>query len=295
VLRRYADFRSEAAIAYEHDALRHAASAGWPVAQPIAAAGGATCVTRDGERYVLFPHMPGTPASRHDPRRLRINGRLLARLHDDMARFAAAGQRDGWGRTWEEPPGRDAPFNESLRRFGAEHRELASMVRRERYRSLRELSRLGYGDLPDGCVHFDFHHDNLFFEHGRLTAVLDFDSVHLDARVVDIAASIANDCAEPPAEIATDVALARAFVGGYMEHAALEEQEIRLIVPMLRAYRVWSFMFFIPLWRTGDAGYDERIVKGVHRSATQRLPALASRASALERAFMEEADAVAGR
>jgi len=294
VLRRYVDLRSDAAIAYEHEMLRRAAGARWPVAHPIAI-NGASWVAHGGHRYALFPHMPGAPARRHDPRLLRMNGRLLARLHADMAHTTSAGQRDGWGRIWEEPPGRDAPFNDSLRRFGAEHRELASAVRRERYRSLRELARLGYGDLPDGFVHFDFHHDNVFFDDGRLTALLDFDSVHLDARIADIGSTIANDCAEPPAEIAPDAGLIRAFVGGYMEQAPLDERELRLIVPMLRAYRVWGFTFFIPLWRTKDAAYDERILGGVRRGVTQRLPSLDARAAAIERGLFEEADQVAGR
>ncbi|MEX2080620.1 MAG: phosphotransferase, partial [Dehalococcoidia bacterium] len=151
VLRRYSALRSSPAIAIEHAALRHVAELGWPVAPPIACADGTTVVALEGLRYSLFRFLSGRVAEAGNRRIGRMKGRLLARLHRDLARFPMEGQRDGFGRAWELDlfgPTEEYPtFNALLAGFEREHRDLARAVRSVRYRNLRELSRLGYGDL----------------------------------------------------------------------------------------------------------------------------------------------------
>lgn len=290
-LRRYAPERSAAAISFEHEAITHAAARGWPVATPVAAGDGATTVSQDGRQYALFPYLGGRPGELYSAAHLRIKGRLLARLHRDLASWPGTEQRDGWGRIWEydalSPIGGHTSFNEALLAFGEEHRDMAAAIRRYRYRSLRELARLGYGELPDTLVHFDFHNDNLLFEGGALSALLDFDSVHLDARVADIACSIANDCPEPPADIATRPEAAAAFVAGYCEHTRLDEQELRLIVPLLRAYRLSG----LPRTLTAcTAGRLDEVFPRLKRLLEQRLPALDANGAEIEAASMEAAE-----
>lgn len=287
VLRRYARERSTSAIAYEQRVIEHAAGRGWPVASPLTAAEGATTVADSGRTYALFPFMRGAPGPARDLGRLRMKGNLLARLHGDLASWPERQQRDGWGRVWEHdissPIGEHSSFNDALLAFGREHPALAAKIRTARYRSVRELARLGYGALSDQLVHFDFHNENLFFDGDELTALLDFDSVHLDARVADIACSIANDCAEPPADIATSPAAAAAFVDGYVRHTALDDVELRLIAPLLRGYRLAGLSRTLTAWAAGRA---DQVFARLHRLLDERLPALDANGPQIEAAIM---------
>ncbi len=169
-----------------------------------------------------------------------------------------------------------------LREFGRDHARLASAVRAQRYRSLRELARRGYGELPDTQIHGDFQRDNLLFDAGELCGVLDFDHAHRDARVVNIAWSIISDCAEAPAETAIDPRLAAALVAGYAEDTPLSGAEPRLMVPLIRAHNVaicsWSVRRYL------ESG-DTTVLPRLDRRVNIRLPQLDARAAALEEAI----------
>jgi homoserine kinase type II len=285
-LRRYNPARLAASIPYEHAMLAHAAARGWPVAVPAKSRDGTTAVETEGRVFALFPWLAGQPGRAHSPAHLRIKGRLLARLHHDLTSFGTGAQRAGFGRIWElDLPlqsSRFATFNEMLREFGREHTRLASAIRAQRYRSLRELARSGYGDLADVELHGDFQRDNLLFDGGDLTGVLDFDNAHRDARVVDVAWSIISDCAEPPTDTAIDPTLAAALVGGYAGHTPLSDAELRLVVPLIRAHSVaicaWSVRRYL---ESGDAD----ILRRLDRRVSVRLPQLEARASAIEAAI----------
>jgi Ser/Thr protein kinase RdoA (MazF antagonist) len=269
-LRRYAAERTRPAIAYEHAALTCAGERGWPVAVPLANAHEDRLVGRDGRLYALFPFLTGRPAPYSNARYLRIKGALLARLHRDLASAPVGGQRVGFSRVWEVD-GDDATYQELLREFARDHREGAAVLRRDRYSSLRELSRLGYGELDDIVVHWDFHHDNLLFGGGTLTGLLDFDSVHRDARVADIAQSILLDCLEPPAHNAIRAESLGAFVAGYHASSPLADIEAQLLVPLLFALVIARSAESLRAWlRSGN----RRALASLERATRFRLPVM---------------------
>ena len=301
VLRRYNPHRSPDAIRYEHDVLWHIERKGWPVAVALQAGSGKTVVSAEGNRYALFPFLPGRPGPEHNRRYLQIKGGLLARLHGDLALLPSKGQRDGFGRLSDldayvagssssqknaqrsSKPGRSpATFDAILDVFGQEQPRLAEQIRAERERSLDELARLDYESVPDTLVHGDFHTENIFFQRRRLTAILDFDLVHMDTRVADIGLAIAGDCPEPPSYMAIDPDSVQALVGAYHAESPLSETELGLIVPIIRAYYLWLCWFGIMRWLDGDV---EKATRGIGRTADQRLPNLKARAAAIEEAL----------
>jgi Ser/Thr protein kinase RdoA (MazF antagonist) len=282
-LRRYNPRRSPAAIRYEHDVLMHLAGRGWPVAAPLRASDGATFTEVDCRRYALFPFLAGRPAPYANPRYLRHKGQVLARLHDDMAPWTTIGQRDGFGRYWDlDAYVRTRDFNtfeDLLSAFGIEEPALASAVRAERDRNCAELERLGADHLPSAVVHCDFHHDNILFHQRRLSALLDFDLVHLDARATDIATSIALDCLQPPTYDAIDPSAVQAFLGGYLIQERLDRTELRCIVPLIRTYFLSLVAFRLIEWTDDPAG---RARASVERSVNRRFPNLDQRVHELE-------------
>jgi homoserine kinase type II len=282
VLRRYRLSRSERSIAFEHELLRHVLGKGWPVAPPLQADDGGTVVRAGGSLWSLFPFLPGEPVPYEALPMKGVKGRLLARLHGDMADFPITTQRSGCGRIWEldvfaQAGGHDS-FNQLLRRFEREYPEMAAVVRREKYRSLRELSRLGYGETPAVIIHRDFHHDNLLFEGGELTGLLDFDLSCWDAAVCDVAASLTLECLAAPDYDSIDLKMARAFLDGYAEQRRLSVEEARLIPPLVRANYLWMVMFRLLQW--ADSG-SERAVASVRRSVERRFPGLSGQWSEL--------------
>ena len=292
-LRRYnAEARRES-IGYEHAMLAHLDGRGWPVAAAMASVRGDMIVERDERLFSLFPFLEGRPSPYNNVRYLHIKGRLLARLHTEMAAAPIEGQRPGFGRVWElDRP--DAPrfpsFNDLLRAFSAESRHEAAVMRAHRYACLRELSRLGYGELPDTFVHCDYHHDNLLFSRGELSGLLDFDLLHRDARVVDIAWAIVLDCLEPPAHNAISPKSVEAFVGGYHDASALDDSERSLIVPLIRAALISGAAMRLRQWESGPPKLREHAPRSLHRTADERLPAFEARRAALQAAVAAATD-----
>ena len=305
-LRRYNPHRSPDAIRYEHDVLRHMKRKGWPVAVPLRAEDGSTIVSEDkspdawASAYSLFPFLPGRPGPEHSQRYLRIKGGVLARLHRDLAALASKGQRDGFGRLSDldayvpsfpasqknaqrsSKPGRSlTTFDAVLDEYAKEQPRLAEQIRAERERSLDELARLGYESFPDTLVHGDFHTENIFFQRRRLTAILDFDLVHMDTRIADFALAIVGDCAEPPAYTAIDPVSVKALVAAYHTESPLSDPEFSLIVPMMRTYYVWLCSFSVFRWLDGHP----KGALGPTRTIDQRLPNLEARATAIESAL----------
>ncbi|MGE0542627.1 MAG: phosphotransferase [Dehalococcoidia bacterium] len=284
-LRRYNPRRSPAAIRYEHDVLMHLAGRGWPIAAPLRASDGATFTEVDGQRYALFPYLAGRPAPYADPRYLHSKGQTLARLHDDLAPWSAIGQRDGFDYCWNLDTyarTRDLnTFDDLLAAFGREEPALASAVRTERDRNRAELERLGADRLPSAVVHCDFHHDNILFHRRRLSALLDFDLIHLDTRATDIATSIALDCLQPPTYDAIDPGSVQAFLGGYLIERRLDHTELRCIVPLIRTYFLNLIAFRLTQWVDDQAG---RARASVARSVDRRFPNLDHRAHEIETA-----------
>jgi Ser/Thr protein kinase RdoA (MazF antagonist) len=282
VLRRYNTERTAAAVRYEHDVLDRLAHTAWPVAAPLPSVDDDSLVELQGRIFALFPFIDGEPGPAHSRAHLRVKGRLLARLHHDLAPIGPEAQRESFGRIWELD-GDDGTFNDLLREFGGTQRELASMIRAHRYRNLRELSRLAYGELPDQLIHGDFTRENLLFDGARLAGVLDFDHAHLDARVVDLAWSVLSDCYEPPEDTAIDAAAAAAYVGGYADHTPLEERELRLVVPLLRAHHLSILKRGLRMWLSEPT--DELLFR-IDRRVRRRLPQLDERAIAIEQALL---------
>lgn len=171
-----------------------------------------------------------------------------------------------------------------LTAFGQGQPELVTAIQARREQNWAELMWLGFADLPLLTVHSGFHHDNIRFGSGTLTALLDFDLAHVDARIVDIAISIALDCREPPSFDAVDAHAAGAFLGGYIAETPLGARERRLIIPLLRAQTLGLFSFRLTQWATGGG---PRTLRSIANWLTIRFPAIEERAAAIEAAVSE--------
>lgn len=183
ILRMYGRGQTGSSIKYELDILRHLHDRGWPVAAD--ADGVVWC---GGSAFVLFPRLSGRPHLPEDERQRRQRGRILAELHRELGALVGFGQRSGWERA-------DEVVVNGERRLARWPACALGVARPDMVRALvRHLEdvhhRLCAADaprLPLTVAHGDLIAQNLLFQQGTLSGVLDFDSAHLDLRAADIA------------------------------------------------------------------------------------------------------------
>jgi Ser/Thr protein kinase RdoA (MazF antagonist) len=219
VLRRYQSRRRFAYLEWESRLMQGLARAGWPVSSQVARP-----IEAGGHVWWAFTHLPGRSPSPRSPsgRRAeqRHRGRLLARLHRDLAGTSDLGQREGWVRAEEVFHQRDGgvSLDEALSSLARRRPDEAEVLRRHAERARSRLEELGASGLPAIAIHGDFAPWNLRFRHGRLSGILDFDLSHLNHRVADFALSWRGRDDE--------------VIHGYHEVEPLSDQEWELITPV---------------------------------------------------------------
>jgi homoserine kinase type II len=175
VLRRYGPFRFDTAIDYEHAIVRQLQERGWPVAVPIPSDAGRMVVVDDDRRYSLFPRLAGCRGNSARPRQPRELGRLLGRLHRDLAAMPVTGPPDAF------PPILEMPADPAWQHLDAlDAPVLSGLIRRK----LAEVRTAG-GSAATGrpgvqLVHGDWHNGNILYQGGTVSGVLDFDFAHSD-------------------------------------------------------------------------------------------------------------------
>ncbi len=284
-LRRYAGHHPTEAVAFEHAMLLHVEQKGWPVAAPLPAHTGEVLVEHESGRYSLYPFLEGRRAPYGSLTHIQRGGAALAVLHADMADWGGPSRREGVGRVMEldilaQAAGARS-FAALLEMYAPVNYEHAAAVRTARAANLRALVDLDFYPLPLVPVHGDFFRDNLLWRGRELTGLLDFDWVHVDARVADIARSIRLDCAEAPAHDALNPVAVAAFIQGYTTLATLSATELRLILPLVEAELYWHFAYRLGQWASGR----EQALRGAERTVARRLPLLHQRWGELDAAI----------
>lgn len=268
VLRRYGPFRSDAAIGYEHAIVGQLRERGWPVAVPIPSNAGRMVVADDGRCYSLFPRLVGRRGNPERPRHPRELGRLLGRLHRDLAAVTVAGPPDAFPRILE------MPADPAWQRLDAlDDPVLSGLIRRKlaEVRSAAGSAATGRPGVQSGrpgvqLVHGDWHDGNILYRGGRVSGILDFDFAHPDLPLVDVAIATGIPGVEDSARIAA----------GYFGARAPAEQELGLIATAQRARALGHVAFFLGRHADGDHGAAGQIRLGVDLllRAEQRWPAL---------------------
>jgi homoserine kinase type II len=134
--------------------------------------------------YEVFEYISGSGYSK-SPTATADAGRVLALFHQLLEGFSTqlaptlAGyhQAEAVTQTLEQLPKRDSRVSP----------ELASQVAQAYSRAAREVESRGIGTWPRQVVHADWHPGNMLFLADKVLAVIDYDSVRIQPRVLDIA------------------------------------------------------------------------------------------------------------
>jgi len=261
VLRRYGPFRSDAAIDYEHAIVAELQERGWPVAVPIPSDAGRMVVVDDGRRYSLFPRLVGRRGSPGRPRQPRELGRLLGRLHRDLAAVPVARPPDAFPRILE------LPADPAWQRLDAlDDPVLNGLIRRKLAEVRTAAGSAASGQPGVQLVHGDWHDGNILYQGGTVSGILDFDFAHPDLPLVDVAIAALIPEVEDSAQIAV----------GYFGARSPTEQDLDLIATAQRARALGHVAFYLGRHADENHGALDQIRLGVDLllRAEQRWPAL---------------------
>ncbi|MDP9371979.1 MAG: phosphotransferase [Chloroflexota bacterium] len=187
-------FRDREPVEREHAVIAHAQARGVPAVGPLPLPSGGTILERDGRFYALFPRASGHQIRRRDlgTREAAAMGACLAALHRALRDFPA----ERLPRR-QFTPDRDATLagiarlEEAIRRRGGgDATDAAALVRLADRRAWFEQ---GPADAPvdltpleHQAVHGDYQEANLFFEGGRVSAVIDWERVCVIPRAWEV-------------------------------------------------------------------------------------------------------------
>jgi homoserine kinase type II len=255
-------------VAHAHALQQFLGDHRFPVPSPVPVrSGDDTMVIMDELIYEMFPYAPGLPYD-GSPEATSDAGRVLGEFHRLVRDF-----RSDW-----EPSRRgyhdSAIVRGNLNAIPASIGKDDSVVGRESellatvsglydmYENASERANdAGFAEWPVQLVHADWHPGNMLFLDGRITAVIDYDSLRLLPAVTDLANgvlqfSIIGGPVDPrlwPPEL--DEARMRRFLSGYEQEFTLAPEQVRMLPAlMIEALIAEAVM---PIAATGSFGRIE--------------------------------------
>ncbi len=188
VVRRNHHRFSLAALQYRHRLIDTLCRRSFPTARLIPARDGSTLVMMDGDAYEVLEYVDGADFDPQRPGQIAAIGAILARYHQAVGDLEAPGNSV----LSRYEPTRISALTETLYQrdvMGELHDALAwydgraAMLRAVLPADLCTA-------LPHVLIHGDMHPDNVRFVGDRVAALLDFDQVECDARIVDLADAV---------------------------------------------------------------------------------------------------------
>ncbi|WFU42875.1 homoserine kinase [Bradyrhizobium sp. CB82] len=211
--------------------MKHLAARGMPVPDPVPDAHGVILHSLRERPAVVVNGLPGASETRPTAAHCRSVGEFLARLHLAGSDYPRQ-QTNPRGLQW---------WNEVVSVLGryvsAGQRSLLSTELD--FQNELALSST-YRQLPRGPIHADLFRDNVLFERGRLSGVIDFYFAGCDAFLFDIAVCLNDWCVDGLTR-RHNVERAAAFLGTYESVRPLTSSEHKLLPVMQRAaaFRFW--------------------------------------------------------
>ena len=245
--------------------MAHLADTGIPAPRPIPARDGSLLGTLNGKPATLVTLLTGRDVEQPAVAHCAAVGRLLAGIHRAGANYAGR-MANPRGRTWW------AAVVPELRPFLTP--DEAALLDGE----VTLHARAWPADLPGGAIHADLFRDNVLFDDGRLTGVIDFYFACTGEWLYDLAITV-NDWCHTGGQ-GLDPARTTALVGAYVAERPLTAAERAAWPLMLRgaALRFWvSRLYDYHLPRAGALTHAKdpahfRDLLQYHRSVPTPLP-----------------------
>lgn len=164
--------------------MEHLAGAGVPCPLPVRDRDGQALKTLADRPACIVTFLDGRPTPEIEPDHCAAVGRAIARLHLAGDTFRGRRDNDLGPLGWRALAGR----------IGAGADTIAPGLADGIAAELAELEGRWPDPLPQGVVHADLFPDNVFFDHGRITGLIDFYFACTDALAYDLAVCLNAWC-----------------------------------------------------------------------------------------------------
>ncbi len=204
--------------------LKQLASHHFSVPNPQKNKLGQSLNTLEGKPAALFNCLPGHSINQPTPGQCEETGRFLAQLHlqpDNRINHTNPNNLKGCQLLFES-------IKSSL------NKKDSDLI----YAELQNQSSLPIADLPGGVIHADLFKDNVLFNQGHISGVLDFYNACHEVFIFDIAVTANDWCME---DESINPQKFRALLSGYQTLRVLTEAETTYLPQYLRltALRFW--------------------------------------------------------
>ena len=202
--------------------LEHLLARRLPVPQPLRTQEGSISKPLMERQAILVSWLSGRPVRQPNEKHCKLAGQVLARLHVAGQGLENIGKNLLGAGAWRD-------YFETFRdRLELECANASRTITEE----LDFLDKNWPSELPRGLVHADFFPDNLLFENGAVSGLLDFYYACEDFYAYDLAIALTAWCGR--AEEWPNRALTRSFLGGYESARSIKASERRALPTLLR-------------------------------------------------------------
>ena len=229
--------------------MTHTAEAGLPVARAMPGTDGEALRTLMGRPAALVEFLPGTSPDAPTAAEAEAAGAAMARLHLAAQAFGQARANDQGPVGWRQ-----------LANTLAERMEgLGEGVTDEVERHLAAVLAVWPQHLPRGTIHADLFPDNVLYEGGAVTGLIDFYFACTDFFAYDVAVALNAWVPEPGEGEAVDARNALAFLSGYERIRKLTESEREALPVLARGAAMRFFLTRTQDWLAREASALVRV------------------------------------
>jgi homoserine kinase type II len=267
VLKFYAATTETAQIHYEHSLLTFLQCTDFPFALPvpIRASSGETFIAVEADEQALhaalLPRLVGQPMDRQNLNQVQSAGSVLAKLHQQLAKFDPQGQfarLPFWGALDQIHPLVSEPLKvPQLLNLGMEDHRRFSQLLNEVIEAAPHL----YAMLPLQTIHADYITPNILVENDEVVGILDFEFATRDLRLFDYLSSLDQFASFPWKEIQFED-IVHAFSTGYQACSALTVKEIEAVISVWKLQRTSSLVYWTG-WLIEGKGNRQKAVDAV--------------------------------
>jgi homoserine kinase type II len=266
-LRRISRRQSEADQHYRQRLMAWLSECGVEVPQLQVATTGDTLLSLNGRLYEVMTFVEGEEFEAHNLNQIGSVGAMLAQYHGIVQHFP------------DRPTASDPRYTpQSL--LGLTERLLERDMMGELYDQLSQYDRRAialrqtfpsatYKQLPHLVIHGDMHADNIIFAGDMVAALIDFDQVAWDARIMDLADALVSFASTPGPQNwmvwgvfrgPLDEEKAVRLVTGYMQVQALSDVELRLLPVVVEISWLQAELKRVLSTPEGDPNYHQEVL-----------------------------------
>jgi homoserine kinase type II len=248
--------------------MDHLADRGVPSAKPVRDRSGGFLGKLNGKPATLVRFLAGTDLTEPTADHCAQVGAVLADIHRAGVSYESKMDNPRGPRWWKSMMPALLPF------LGAE--DAALLTEEVRFQSLYRFE-----DLPSGAIHADLFRDNVLWEDGRISGVIDFYFACTDRLLYDVAIAVNDWCVEVGGTL--DRSRAQALLEAYrrVRHFTAIERGAWPVMLRAAALRFWVsrlYDFYLPrpgeLTHAKDPNHFRRILSS-HVACERELPQLA--------------------